>query len=556
MTMRTTVAATALAVLACFSFTDTADARGAGGLDTGNRPGGGAARGGAGASRPRSRPSIPGKSGATGGTLLEERRARKKRLDELGGGDNRPETFRAPRPAPAGDAPTGRRGRQGGDLPMPAPTPDTSLTHMHHGKVHMFGGLARVDLTLEVQNVGRAVMEWRRTYAIDPAAEVIGATLMRRNQLPIRARTLTTFDAFQCYARIRTPPVTRPTPRPRRPRDPLLVSRPQRDELHVQIWPIAVDETIRVELTFVTPLRGEGIRRTYRDVMGGPTREHPRMTQPDELREQPRRVGSMVDHKADWLMHPGTLVLSTAKPDGMRLAGDAGGRLKFTGMAATRPTDPAPTVPFLSKRKTTHAQLVGHRTLASRIAVFRFDPAAYLKQKGFVLTRGMTIKLGAVRGETRRLAPNAFEADGEPRPVTGQVIEAKAESFPYQVRVIDRHGNEVVTFDETLPLARPEVDKAMQAAVGGWHRAQIARRVFASAGAHGRKREEATRYAVDLGVLMPGIAAIAIPANERERLTPRLRRLYQTDGVPLGAPRREADVKQPPHGAFDDDFLE
>lgn len=542
MTMRTTTTAARLmpaallAALTCFSFADTALARG-GGFE-----------------RPRPRPEVPGKSGATGGKLLEERRRRTRRLDELSDQD-RPEAARStpttPRPTPS--RPTGGRRGRGGEVPMPPPTADTSLVHMHHGKVQMFAGLARVDLTLEVQNVGASVMEWRRTYAIDPACEVIGAVLERRNQLPIKARTLTRFDAFQCYSRIRMPPPRRSQPTPRRPRDPLLVSRPQRDELHIQIWPIAVEETIRVELTFVTPLRGDGARRTYRDVMGGPMRESPR---PTPREERAPRGGTMVDHKADWLMQPGELVLSNATPVGMQLDGEVAGQLKFTGVASTRSHEPAPSVPFLTKRRSAHAQLTGERTLSARIAVFRFDPAGYLKRKGFVLTRGMTLQLGAVRGQTKRLAPNRFKASDEPRPVTGQVVRAKADTFPFVVRVLDRHGNEVVTFQESKPLARPELDEAMRDAVGGWHRAQIAQRVFDWAGVHGRKRGEATRYAVDLGVLMPGIAAIAIPANERERLTPRLRRLYTTDGVPLGAPRREADVKQPPHGAFDDDFLE
>ncbi|MDF1702175.1 MAG: hypothetical protein P1V36_13550, partial [Planctomycetota bacterium] len=265
--------------------------------------------------------------------------------------------------------------------------------------------------------------------------------------------------------------------------------------------------------------------------------------------------GTMVDHKADWLMNPGTLVLSNAAPDGMVFGGEAGGQLKFTGVASTRRHEPAPTVPFLAPRRETRAQLIGTRTLASRIAILRFDPADYLKRKGFVLTRGMTLELGTVRGETRHIAPKHFGANDEPRPVTAQMIKASATSFPYAVRVLDRHGNEVVTFAESMPLHRADLDTAMQSAVGSWHRSQIAARVFRWAGTHARHRTEATRYAVDLGVLMPGIAAIAIPANERERLTPRLRRIYQTDGVPLGAPRREADVKQPPHGAFDDDVL-
>ena len=537
MTMRTTLTAAALAALTCVSFSDSAFARG-GGFE-----------------RPKPRPEIPGRSGASGSELLEERRRRTRRLQELDPNRNQPSAATTGPRRPAPTAPAGGRRGRGGELPMPAPTPDTSLVHLHHGKVKMFAGLARVDLTLEVQNVGTAVMEWRRSYAIDPAAEVIGAVLMRRNQSPIVARTLTTGDAMQCYARIRTPPVTRPTPRPRRPKDPLLVTRPQRDQLDIQIWPIAADETIRVELTFVTPLRGNGVRRTYRDVMGGPMREVPRVTRPSEANEQPPRPGTMVDHKADWLMQPGDLVLSSAQPDGMVLDGKAGGQLKFTGVASTRSTEPAPSVPFLVKRKSTHAQLVDSRTLSSRIAILRFDPDAYLKEKGFVLTRGMRLQLKAVRGESRRLAPNEFKAGDEPRPVTGQLIRPKADLFQYKVRVLDRHGNEVLVFDEKKPIARPEVDKAMQAAVGGWHRANLATRVFRWAGVHNRHRTEATRYAVDLGVLMPGISAIAIPANERERLTPRLRRLYETDGVPLGAPRREADVKQPPHGAFDDDFV-
>lgn len=539
MTMRTTLAAAALAALTCVSFSDTALARG-GSFE-----------------RPRPRPEIPGRSGASGDDLLEERRRRNRRLRELDPAGDQPSALTTPGSRPAPSAPPRGRFRpdRRGDVPMPPPTPDTSLTHLHHGKVRMFAGLARVDLTLEVQNVGTAVMEWRRAYAIDPSAEVIGAVLLRRNQLPIVSRTLTTGDANQCYARIRMPPVTRPTPRPRRPRDPLLLTRPQRDQLHIQIWPIAADETIRVELTFVTPLRGNGVRRTYRDVMGGPMRELPRVSRPSEGGAQPPRPGTMVNHKADWLMQPGDLVLSSATPDGMVLDGKAGGQLKFTGVAATRSNEPAPSVPFLVKRKSTHAQLVDSRTLSSRIAVFRFDPDAYLKDKGFVLTRGMRLDLKAVRGATRRLAPNAFRAGDEPRPVTGQVVQRKADVFAYKVRVLDRHGNEVVVFDEQKPLARPKVDKAMQAAVGGWHRAHLASRVFRWAGIHNRHRQEATRYAVDLGVLMPGISAIAIPANERERLTPRLRRLYETDGVPLGAPRREADVKQPPHGAFDDDFV-
>ena len=104
-----------------------------------------------------------------------------------------------------------------------------------------------------------------------------------------------------------------------------------------------------------------------------------------------------------------------------------------------------------------------------------------------------------------------------------------------QVQVLDRHGNEIVEFREALSLEQADVDADIAAAVGGWHRAKLARRAFAWAGSTGRDREAALLYAVDLGVLLPGVAAIAIPANQRETLGMRLRRLYSTDGVPLGA---------------------
>ncbi len=38
---------------------------------------------------------------------------------------------------------------------------------------------------------------------------------------------------------------------------------------------------------------------------------------------------------------------------------------------------------------------------------------------------------------------------------------------------------------------------------------------------------------------------------EKRRLTRELRRLYESDGVPLGAQRREADFTQVPKGALE-----
>lgn len=493
---------------------------------------GGAARGGG------ARPALPGKAG--GGSLLDERRARTKRLREL-----QPLTNGAPS-VTSPTVPTPRR-----RPPTPQPTRDTSLVHLHHGSVRMVAGLARVDLTLEVQNIGPQVLEWQRTYAIDPSAELIGAVLKRANEDPIRARTLITGDALRVYARIRTPPPSR-TPR-NRDRDPLMLTRERNDELRIQIWPINPQETVRVQLTFVTPLRGEGAKRTYVDVMGGPAKRdtpNPRLSRPERGNAPPSRAPAMVDQKAEWLMQPGELVLSSAPAEGMQLRGEAGGKLRFTGKAATTPTEPAPRVPFLSKQRSPEAVLVGSGSYAGRIATWRFDPRAYLVSHGFTVYDSLTVHLIEGKGSCNRLAPNTFDATAEPRPVTARVNSRTARKLEYRVEVRDSAGRLITRSDETLPLVRNDLDAELEGAISGWHRAQIVRRVFAWAHTDARRQAGAQRFAVDMGVLVPGSAAIAIPVAEKRRLTAELRRLYESDGVPLGAQRREADLKSPPRGAL------
>ncbi|MDJ0522153.1 MAG: hypothetical protein QNJ90_08780 [Planctomycetota bacterium] len=486
--------------------------------------GGAAAGGGA-------RPALPGR-GAGGSSLLDERRERTKRLRELRG----PSTS-----APVAPEVTPRR------RPQPAPTRDTSLVHLHHGSVRMVADLARVDLTLEVQNVGAQVLEWQRTYAVDPAAELIGAVLKRTNEEPIHARTLTTVDAGRVYARIRTPPPSR-TPRNRN-RDPLLLTRERNDELHVRIWPINPQETVRVELTFVTPLRGDGPHRTYVDVMGGPAREetpNPRRARPEPANGAP----AMVDGEAKWLLQPGELVLSTAPAEGMELRGSAGGRLHFAGAPATRADEPAPRVPFLSKRRSPRAVLVGSGSYAGRIATWRFDPRTYLAGKGYAVYGALTVHLLPGKGSSERIAPNRFGAHDEARPVTARVSSRAARDLRYRVEVRDEAGRVITRSEEAMPLVRMDLDAELEGAISGWHRAQLVRRVFRWAHTNAGRQAEAQRFAVDMGVLVPGSAAIAIPNGEKRRLTRELRRLYETDGVPLGAQRREADLKQVPRGAL------
>ena len=421
----------------------------------------------------------------------------------------------------------------------------------------MAAGLARVDLTLEVQNVGSTAMEWQRTYAVDPAAEIIGAVLHRSTEAPIRARTLTDQDAGRIYAQIRTPPPSR------RPtggtRDPLLLSRPQSDRLNVRIWPIAPQETIRVALTFVTPLRGQGAIRTYRDVMGGPAQEDTppalRPTGRQGRRPTPPRATSHggSSAKADWLLNPGGLVLSSAGATGMELNGEAGGLLHFTGVAATQPSTPAPTVDFLTRSRNDSAQLIGSGTRMGRIASWRFDPAAaFLAGQGYAVTAGLVVRLVPTDGSCKRVAPNEFRPQDEPRPVTALLVRRDAKALNYTVEVVDRAGMVIERYAETVPIVRRTLDAEMEAAVSGWHRAALVRRVFRWAAADAGRRRQALRYAVDMGVLVPGSSALAVPQSERRRMNQRNRRLYDSDGVPLGAARHEADFKAPPRGALQD----
>jgi hypothetical protein len=481
-------------------------------------------------------PAAPGRSGGSRGDL-GNRRARTRWLRDSGG---QPQASGAP------TAPSTPRGTPA------APPRDAALVYLHHGSVRMVGGLARVDLTLEVRNPTARALEWSRTYAVDPAAEVIGAVLLRRNEIPLIARTLTGPDAARCYAQVRTPRRERPRTRPPRSRDPLMVQRPQSDRLAIRVWPVAAHETVRVKLAFVTPLRGHGAHRTYVDVMGGPVHgpDAPRRISRPETPREPRHV-TMVDARADWLMSPGNLVLSSAPATGMTLDGQVGGRLQFRGTAATRPDQPAPTVPFLSPELPHHALLVGARSWHGRVAVWRFDPRGFLAAKGFVVGPELRLRLRPVKGNCRHVAPAVFAARGEPLPVTAQLVDADADALRYEVDVLDPRGVVLAHEDVALPLRRDDVDGDLAAAVTGWHRAQLAKRVFRWAGALAGRRTQALRYAVDLGVLLPGTAALGIPPAERNRLTSHLRRLYLTDGVPLGAPRGEADLKLAPLGSLD-----
>jgi len=443
--------------------------------------------------------------------------------------------------------------QQGRPSPVPAPEPlpaGVGIVTLTHGDVRFVGDLARVDLLLEVRNDGGTPLEWRHAYPIDPTSEVIGATLRRNGQPPVMARTLLLGDAQTIYAEIRNPPPTPPTVVPPRGngRDPLFLERAAPDRLEITLWPVEPGETVRVELTFVTPLRGRGAQRVYVDVLGGDARDSSPRRPTDEAPQAARVAAG----DAEWLIEPGDLVLSAASAEGMVAAGEAGGRFRFTGIAAVEPSQPRPSVGWLtSRRPGSYATVVKGGGYGAEVATWWFDPAAFLAEQGYGPDSQVWLALEGAKESTRRVAHDVFEASDAARPVTALLASAGASELAYWVDVMDSSGTAIQSLRVVLPIERPDLDVKGAGTITGWHRAQIARRVARWAESRGEAaRRDSLRYAVDLGVLVPGTGALAVPPRERNLLGLRNRRLYDNDGVPLGAQNREADLKRAPEGSL------
>jgi hypothetical protein len=487
-------------------------------------------------------PPVPGQPPSSGpdvgaGEDLEARRERTRDIDRR---DGDPSQASPPSPVPV---PTPQ--------PEPAPQP-TGIVTLTHGDVRFVADLARVNLLLEVRNDGPTPLEWRHSYPIDPASEVIGATLRRDGQPAVVARTLLLADAQGIYSEIRNPPPTPPTVVPPRGngRDPLYLERSAPDRLDISLWPVEPGETVRLELTFVTPLRGRGAHRVYVDVLGGDARDaSPRAATPEG---EPPPVVNVAAGAADWLIQPGDLVLSADSATGMAPAGEAGGRYRFTGIAAVDAEQPRPSVGWLtSRRPGSHATVVKGGGYGGEVAVWWFDPAAFLASQGYASDSNVWLSLEGARGSTRRVAGDVFEPQDPARPVTALLSEAGLSEMAYWVDVMDASGTAIQSLRVVLPIERPDLDVSGAGTITGWHRAQIARRVSLWAESKGAEaQQDALRYAVDLGVLVPGTGALAVPPRERNLLGLRNRRLYDNDGVPLGAQNREADLKRAPEGSL------
>lgn len=427
-------------------------------------------------------------------------------------------------------------------------TPDqvrSSVMSLRHGKVVMVADLARAELTLEIRNTGTQPMEWSRAFAIDPLAEAIGASLQRGDAAPEIAQTLTLADARRIYGEVRTPRPTRTRSVPRTPGgDPLRIERPNRARMNVIVWPVAPGETVRVALTFVSPLRGRGERRTYVDPIRGDWGAVPEGSQPVTTEPDVGRTPILASMDTRWIVDTGDLALSGV-PTGMVPAGEAGGLLHFRGPDGRERTG-GPTLPLRLLRPSRQVLAVHGGGLGTRVAVFHFDPIAFLQEHDLThVSPDCILRIRRRAGSTSRIAPWVFPVTGEPQPVTARLFP-QSPDLEYAVEVVDPEGEVLHTIEVQRPVNRTKLDRARAGAITGWHRAALAARVRDWAGNHRVKQQQALDFAVDLGVLTAGTAALAVPPAERSRLRMRSRRQYFANGAPLGAQEREADFRGPP----------
>lgn len=411
---------------------------------------------------------------------------------------------------------------------------------VRRGEARLVREVARVDVTLDATNTRGNEVEWTRSFPVDPHAEVIRCSLERQGQAELVARTLTVEDGRRIYGEARRPP---PTITPRGGKDPLRVERPHADLLQVTVFPVAPQETVRVRLAFVTPLAGRGRERVYTD---------PLWVTDDPLAERDPTLtpSAPAGHEAQAEASLSVLARGLTFTDaaaGVLPAGSTGGALAFApprpqefGLRATlRFEAPDGLLPALS---------VPGGGLSARVALWRFDPAAFLAGRGLAHLGPRTpIHLAPLGGYTQRLVPGSFLAGDEPQPVAARVV-AGAEAVTYVVEVVTPDG--VQRFECAEPLARETAGEEVADAVSAWHRARMARHVLRWAGRDPQRLSAAIAYAVDVGVLLPQTAALAVPPAEQRRLPRASRRTYRNDGALLGSPNGEADFVAPPRGSL------
>jgi hypothetical protein len=418
--------------------------------------------------------------------------------------------------------------------PEPVAPEDGVLVAVRVGQARFLRELARVEVTLQVHNTTNRELEWAREFPMEPAAEVIGCSLMRTGQPELIARTLTFEDGRRIYDETVRPPTPPPTGR-----DPLRVERQQDDRLAVTVFPVAPGESLRVRLVFAVPLEGEARRRRFLEPiwLDESTRPSPR---------GPVALGREVGTLTSLLVEPGGLAY--AGVESATVAEGARGSLlafrpEHSGFSGAQAK-----LVFHAPDGALPALTVPGGGLGTVVAFWRFDPAQFLAEQGLEARAGSTITLSAGGGLAQRLVPASVQAHGPAVTVCARVFP-QAPRIPYHVTVATPDGERRVRLEQAFE--RSGAERELVDAVTAFYRSRLARHVLAwGRGRSADEQREAVAYAVDLGVIVPGTCALAIPTDEQERLSRASRRQYRRDGAEVGAADGEADWIGPPAGAF------
>lgn len=402
------------------------------------------------------------------------------------------------------------------------------------GQARFLREIARVDVTLEATNTTRGQIEWSREFPMEAAGEVIGCSLMRSGQPALIARTLTFEDGRRIYDETVRPPTPPPTGR-----DPLRVERQRDDRLSVTVFPMAPGETVRVKLAFAVPLEGQARQRRFLEPIWLNESTRPSARGPQTLR---REVGTLTS----LLVEPGGLAYAGSESATVA-EGARGTLLTFRPEHATDSGAQARLV-FHAPEGALPALTVPGGGLGTVVAFWRFDPQAFLAQQGLQAIAGSTIELRAGGGMAQRLVPAQVKADGSAVTLCARVFP-QAEHIPYHVTVATPEGERRVRLEQTFERSGADAD--LVDAVAAFYRSRLARHVIAwGRGRSPAEQQAAAAYAVDMGVIVPGTCALAIPSDEQELLSRASRRQYRRDGAKVGAADGEADWIGPPAGAF------
>jgi hypothetical protein len=418
--------------------------------------------------------------------------------------------------------------------PEPSAPQDGVRVGVRVGQARFLRDLARVDVTLAATNTTGGQIEWAREFPMETAAEVIGCSLMRAGRPELIARTLTFEDGRRIYEETVRPPTPPPTGR-----DPLRVERTRDERLSVTVFPMAPGETVRVRLTFAVPLEGPARERRFLEPLWLDQSTRPTPGGPAVLH---REVGTLTS----LLVEPGGLAYAGAESATVA-EGARGTLLTF------RPEQPSGAgaqarLVFNAPEGALPALTVPGGGLGTVVAFWQFDPARFLAEQGLEARAGSMIDLAAGGGLAQRLVPAQVPAHGPAVTVCARVFP-QAASIPYHVRVATPEGERRVRLEQ--PFERSGADRDLVDTVAAFYRSRLARHVLAwGRGRGAAEQRTAMEYAVDMGVIVPGTCALAIPSDEQERLSRASRRQYRRDGAEVGAADGEADWIGPPAGAF------